>query len=112
MWLKNYPHEHPFEQIVGYSALLNLAEPASSALLEDEKWGKGLVGFIAEFFRMQVQWDKNRTIDKKNIDRLSLYIEDNAETAAWLKRNQIQDKLARLNTTSIGPLLFLPYHYS
>jgi hypothetical protein len=107
------PAVHPYEQILGYLALLESGAERTriEQRLADLKW-PALVGTIARFFLAQLEFGREGAISAKTRSELASVCA--VFPAGWLS-GQLDRELAALATgksTLRGPLALLPFNYS
>ncbi|MCX7001970.1 MAG: hypothetical protein NTV22_01705 [bacterium] len=111
--LARLPACHPYEQILGYFALLDLSAPAATRLLSELAWSSSLVKTIAVIFRMQIAWQHSQQISDDMRKELNKSMDADLRTK-WQEYGlwNALDCIADRRYVGLGPLTLLPFNYS
>ena len=109
------PEQHPYEQVVGYLALLSNgpARARFRGALRETGW-RGLLRVIARCFDAQLEYDELRRVTPERLAELRAEARASLP-AGWLS-GQLHEELTRYSDQgggrAPGPLVLLPFNFS
>ena len=109
--LNTLPPEHPYEQILGYVALMGCKE--AKTFLKNKKWD-ALVRYIALFFRLQIDWKEQKKINDDFVKELQRCNCSSFILNSIPVDSHVETICSKLDEYSFykGPLTLLPFNYS